>query len=425
MPRFALPGCLATGKMPAFRYRARTVMIEFSPRLSRIKLSPSTMAAQRVRELRAAGRDIIGLTIGEPDFETPAHVKQAVIDAMNRNETKYPPIDGIPSLKQAVQRKFSRENGLDFALDQIMVGTGSKQILFNTFQATVSAGDEVIIPAPYWISYLDMTLVADGTPVVVNCGLESGFKITPDQLESAITKNTKWLLINSPGNPSGAIYSRGELQALAEVLRRHPQVWVLSDDIYEHLRFDGVEFCTMAQVAPDLAGRTLTVNGVSKAYAMTGFRLGYAAGPKELVRAMIKMQSQSTAGVNSLSQWAAVAALEGPQEFLVDRAAAFQERRDRLLEQLSHVPGMTCDRPQGAFYLFPRCEGLLGRRTPSGKTLESEQDLVLYLMDEGGVAVVQGEAYGLSPHLRISIASSLESVVEAGRRISAAVAALR
>lgn len=400
-------------------------MIELSPRLSRIKLSPSTMAAQRVRELKAAGRDIIGLTIGEPDFDTPAHVKQAVIDAMNRNETKYPPIDGIPSLKQAVQRKFTRENGLDFALDQIMVGTGSKQILFNTFQATVSAGDEVIIPAPYWISYLDMTLVADGTPVVVNCGIESGFKITPNQLESAITKKTKWLLINSPGNPSGAVYSRSELQALAEVLRRHPQVWVLSDDIYEHLRFDGVEFCTMAQVAPDLADRTLTVNGVSKAYAMTGFRLGYAAGPKTLIRAMIKMQSQSTAGVNSLSQWAAVAALEGPQEFLADRAAAFQERRDRLLELLNDVPGMTCDRPQGAFYLFPRCEGLLGRWTPSGKTLESEQDLVLYLMDEGGVAVVQGEAYGLSPHLRISIASSLENVVEAGRRISSAVAALR
>jgi aspartate aminotransferase len=400
-------------------------MIEFSPRLSRIKLSPSTMAAQRVRELRAEGRDIIGLTIGEPDFETPLHVKQAVIEAMNRNETKYPPIDGIPPLKQAVQRKFSRENGLEFSLNQIMIGTGSKQILFNTFQATVSAGDEVIIPAPYWISYLDMTLVADGTPVVVNCSLENGFKITPSQLESAITKNTKWLLINSPGNPSGAIYSRAELQALAEVLRRHPQVWVLSDDIYEHLRFDGVEFCTMAQVAPDLAGRTLTVNGVSKAYAMTGFRLGYAAGPTELIRAMIKMQSQSTAGVNSLSQWAAVAALEGPREFLADRAAAFQERRDRLLELLSRVPGMTCDRPQGAFYLFPRVEGLIGRTTPSGKPLATEQDLVMHLLDEGGVAVVQGEAYGLSPHLRISIASSLDNVVEAGRRISAAAAALR
>ncbi len=400
-------------------------MIEFSPRLSRIKLSPSTMAAQRVRELRAAGREIIGLTIGEPDFETPLHVKQAVMEAMNRNETKYPPIDGIPVLKQAVQRKFSRENGLDFSLDQIMVGTGSKQILFNTLQATVGAGDEVIIPAPYWISYLDMTLVADGTPVVVNCSLENGFKITPAQLEAAISKNTKWLMINSPGNPSGAIYSREELQGLAEVLRRHPRVWVLSDDIYEHLRFDGVEFCTMAQVAPDLADRTLTVNGVSKAYAMTGFRLGYAAGPKELIRAMVKMQSQSTAGVNSLSQWAAVAALEGPQEFLTERAAAFQERRDCLLEILNRVPGMTCDRPQGAFYLFPRCEGLLGRKTPSGKPLDSEQDLVMYLLDEAGVAVVQGEAYGLSPHLRISIASSLDNVAEAGRRISVAVAALR
>lgn len=243
--------------------------VRYSPRLSRIRMSPSTLAAQRVRDLRAAGRDIIGFTIGEPDFETPAHVKAAVVEALARNETRYPPIAGIPRLREAVRRKFIRDNGLDYAVDQIMVGTGSKQILFNAFQATLAAGDEVIIPAPYWISYLDMTLVADGTPVVVGCGMDSGFKITPAQLEAAITPRTRWLLLNSPGNPSGAVYSRGELLALAEVLRRHPQVWVLSDDIYEHLRFDGVEFCTMAQVAPDLAERTLTVNGVSKAYAMT------------------------------------------------------------------------------------------------------------------------------------------------------------
>lgn len=400
-------------------------MIKLSSRLSRIELSPSTMAAQKVRELRAAGRDIVGLTIGEPDFETPPHVKRAVMAALERNETKYPPIFGIPQLREAVQRKFIRENGLDFAIDQIMVGTGSKQILYNTMQATLDAGDEVIIPAPYWISYLDMTRVADGTPVVVECGIESGFKITPSKLEAAITPRSKWLMINSPGNPSGAIYSRTELLALAEVLRRHPQVWVLSDDIYEHLRFDGVEFCTMAQVAPDLAERTLTINGVSKAYAMTGFRLGYAAGPRDLVNAIVKLQSQSTAGVNSISQWAAVEALDGPQEFVTERAAAYQERRDRLLEILNDVPGIICDRPQGAFYLYPRVEGLIGRKTPSGQVLEKEQDIVLYLLEHAGVAVVQGAAYGISPHMRISIAYALDSVIEGGRRIARAVSELR
>lgn len=400
-------------------------MIKLSPRLSRIKLSPSTLAAQKVRDLRAAGHDIVGLTIGEPDFNTPEHVKRAVIAAMDRNETKYPPIFGIPQLREAVRRKFIRDNRLDYAVDQIMVGTGSKQILFNTLMATLEPGDEVIIPAPYWISYLDMTLVADGTPVVVDCSMENGFKITPQQLEAAITPRSKWLMINSPGNPSGAIYSRSELLALAEVLRRHPQVWILSDDIYEHLRFDGVEFCTMAQVAPDLADRTLTVNGVSKAYAMTGFRLGFAAGPRELINAMVKLQSQSTAGVNSLSQWAAVEALDGPQEFIAERAAAFQERRDRLLDILNAVPGITCDRPQGAFYLFPRVEGLIGRRTPQGKVLENEQDIVLHLLEHAGVAVVQGAAYGLSPYMRISIAYALDSVIEGGRRIAKAIAELR
>ncbi|MDH5535214.1 MAG: aminotransferase class I/II-fold pyridoxal phosphate-dependent enzyme [Betaproteobacteria bacterium] len=400
-------------------------MIALSPRVSRIKVSPSTLAAQKVRALRAEGRDIIGLSIGEPDFETPAHVKQAVIEALARNETRYPPYDGIPALKEAVRRKFQRDNGLEFALDEVMVGTGSKHLLFNALLATVSAGDEVIIPAPYWISYIDMALVADGVPVVVDCGIESGFKITPEKLDAAIGPATKWLLLNSPGNPSGAIYSRDELAALAEVLRRHPHVWVLCDDIYEHLRFDGIEFVTMAQVAPDLAERTLTVNGVSKAYAMTGFRLGFAGGPRELIRAMVKIQGQATAGVNSLSQWGAVAALNGPQEFLAERAAAFQQRRDRMLEILAEVPGLICDRPQGAFYLFPRCEGLLGRTAPGGKVLETEQDVVLYLLEEAGVAVVQGEAYGLSPHFRISIATSLENLVEAGKRIGRAVAALR
>jgi aspartate aminotransferase len=395
----------------------------YAPRLERITLSASNAATARVRELRAAGRDIIGLTIGQPDFETPPHVKQAVAAALARNETRYPPIDGVPELKAAARLKFQRENGLDYRTDQIMVGTGSKQLLYNALMATVAEGDEVIIPAPYWISYLDMALVADGTPVTVPCRPEDGFKITPKALEAAITPRTKWLIINSPCNPTGAVYSGSELKALAEVLLRHPQVWVLSDDIYEHLTLDGNAFATIAHVEPKLYERTLTVNGVSKAYAMTGFRLGYAGGPQPLIRAIIKMQSQSTAGVCSISQWAAVEALTGPQEFIKERAASFQARRDRVLELLKDVPGLFAHKPQGAFYLFVHCGGLIGRRTREGQLLASEQDVVMYLL-EAGVAVVVGAAYGMSPYFRMSIATDMASLEEACCRMRNAVSAL-
>jgi aspartate aminotransferase len=396
----------------------------YSDRLDRIKLSPSTAATQRARELRAQGRDIIALTIGQPDFDTPLHVKRAVNEALIRNETKYPPIDGIPELKEAARRKFQRENALQYNTDQIMVGTGSKQIIFNAMMATIGPGDEAIIPAPYWISYLDMVLVSDGTPVEVPCTPESGFKLTPQQLEAAITPRTKWLLLNSPNNPTGAVYSRAEIRGLADVLLRYPHVWILTDDIYEHLRFDGIEFATIAQVEPGLYDRTLTVNGVSKAYAMTGFRLGYAAGPKELIRNIIKLQSQSTAGVSSISQWAAVEALNGPQEFIPERAAAFQARRDRVLEMFKDIPGLQPNYPQGAFYLFVRCGDLYGRKTPQGKVLKDEQDVVMHLMDHG-VAVVLGAAYGMSPYFRMSIATDIEKLEEACRRMQRAVAELK
>ena len=398
-------------------------MTFFAPRLDRITLSASNAATARVRELRAEGRSIVDLTIGQPDFETPPHVKQAVAEALARNETRYPPIDGVRELKAAARLKFQRENGLDYRTDQIMVGTGTKQLLFNAMMATVGPGDEVIIPAPYWISYLDMVLVADGNPVVVPCGPEVAFKITPAALEAAITPRTKWLLINSPCNPTGAVYSPAELKALSEVLLRHPQVWVMSDDVYEHLTLDDNEFATMAQVEPKLYERTLTINGVSKAYAMTGFRLGYCGGPQPLIRALVKMQSQSTAGVCSISQWAAVEALTGPQEFIKDRAASFQARRDRVLELLEDVPGLSAHKPEGAFYLFVHCGGLIGRRTPQGNEIASEQDVVLYLL-EAGVAVVVGAAYGMSPYFRMSIATDMASLEEACHRVRGAVAAL-
>ncbi len=395
----------------------------YAERLGRIKLSPSTAATMRARELRAQGHDIIALTIGQPDFNTPEHVKQGVMAALARNETKYPPVDGIQELREAAARKFQRENALQYSADQVMIGTGSKQIIFNAMLATIGPGDEAIIPAPYWISYLDMVLVADGVPVEVPCTAESGFKLTPAQLEAAITPRTKWLLLNSPNNPTGAVYSRAELHGLAQVLLRHPQVWILTDDIYEHLRFDGIEFATIAQVEPALYDRTLTVNGVSKAYAMTGFRLGYAAGPQELIKNIVKLQSQSTAGVSSISQWAAIEALNGPQEFIPERAAEFQRRRDRVLEMFRDIPGLQPNYPEGAFYLFVRCGDLYGRKTPAGKVLKDEADVVLHLMDHG-VAVVLGAAYGLSPYFRMSIATDMARLEEACRRMQRAVAEL-
>jgi len=395
----------------------------FSPRLGRIKHSPSNAATQKVRELRAEGRDIIGLTIGEPDFPTPDNVKRAVSEAMARDDTRYTTVDGTDEMKDAARLKFKRENGLVYAREQITVANGAKQIVFNAMMATLSAGDEVLIPAPYWVSYLDMALVADGTPVAITCSEDNGFKLTPAQLAAAITPRTKWLVLNSPGNPTGATYSRAELAALAEVLLRHPHVWILTYDIYEHLLFDGREFCTIAQVEPRLYERTLTVNGVSKAYSMTGWRIGYAGGPKELMRNMAKLQSQSTSNPCSISQAAAVEALTGPQEYVHLRAREFEERRNVVVPLLNAAPGLRCRMPEGAFYAFPSCAGVLGRKTPAGMLLETEQDFALYLLDNG-VAGIQGEAYGLSPYLRFSIATDLTTLQEACARIQRACAAL-
>jgi aspartate aminotransferase len=396
----------------------------FAPRMARITVSASNAGAQRVRELRAQGRDIIGLTIGEPDFETPGNIKEAATAAMWREETKYTNVDGTPELKAAIQAKFKRENGLDYALEQILVGNGGKQVIYNAIMSTVSAGDEVITPAPYWVSYLDIPLLAEGTPVSVVCREEDGYKITPSALEAAITPRTKWFVLNSPCNPTGVVYSREALKALAAVLLRHPHVWVLADDIYEHLVFDGIKFASIAEVEPGLYGRTLTVNGVAKTYAMTGWRIGYCGGPAELIATMKKVQSQSTTCASSVSQAAAVQALNGPQDFVPKRAQAFQERRDRVLELLREAPGIQCIRPQGAFYVFAKCAGMLGKRTPQGATLVTEQDAVDYLL-ENGVAVVVGEAYGLSPYFRMSIASPIEELAEACQRIRRACAALK
>jgi len=396
----------------------------FASRLERIKPSPITSATRKVRELRAQGRDIIGLTIGEPDFATPENVKRAARDAIANDETHYTEPDGTDELKEAIRTKFSRENGLDFARDQITVANGAKQVLYNAMMATLMPGDEVLIPAPYWVSYVDLVLVADGTPRIVECGERNGFKLTPSQLDAALTRRTKWVLLNSPSNPSGAVYSRSELQALADVLLRHPQVWILSDDIYEHLVFDGREFTTMAQAAPALRDRTLTVNGVSKAYSMTGWRIGYAAGPQALIANMAKLQSQSTSNPCSISQCAAVEALTGAQESVLARTLEFQHRRDLVLSLLAGTPGLRCHPPQGAFYVYANCMEALGRKTAEGRTIATEEDFVLHLLDHG-VAGVPGAAYGLGPYVRFSIAADIEMLKEGCRRIRHACADLR
>ncbi|MCP5155540.1 MAG: aminotransferase class I/II-fold pyridoxal phosphate-dependent enzyme [Ectothiorhodospiraceae bacterium] len=393
--------------------------------MSRFKPSPSQIASQRVRELQAAGRDIIKLTAGEPDFPAPEHAKQAVIDLMARDQVQYTPVNGTVAMRKAVQTKFKRDNGLDYELDQIAVGSGSKQILFNALMATVSNGDEVIIPGPYWASYPDMVKLAGGTPVIVSAGQNEQFKMRPEALEAAITPHTKWLMICSPGNPTGATYSPAEMKALAEVLLRHPHVHVLTDDVYEHLRFDGREFATMAQVEPRLYPRTVTVNSVSKAYSMTGFRCGYAGGPREIIAKMSNMQSQSTAGVSALGQAAAVAALTGPQELLAERAADLQRRRDILFEKLNGAKGLSCDLPEGAMYVFCSCAGTIGRRAPDGRTIGNDTDFTMYLLDTVGVAVVQGEAYGLSPYFRASFVAPEADLVRGGDLIREACAALR
>jgi aspartate aminotransferase len=393
-------------------------------RIDRIKPSPTVAAGQKARELRAEGRDIISLDAGEPDFDTPDSIKEAAIAAIRAGQTKYTAVDGTPALKEAISAKFKRENGLDYPVSQITVGAGGKHVLYNALMATLNAGDEVIVPAPYWVSYPDMAILADGKPVFVECKAEHGFKLLPEALERAITPRTKWLVLNSPSNPTGAAYTRDELKALAEVLLRHPHVYVLNDDMYEHLVYDGFEFTTIAQVEPGLYDRVLTVNGVSKSYAMTGWRIGYAGGPAPLIKAIAKIQSQSTTNPSSISQAAAVAALNGPQDFIAERAAVFQDRRDLVVSMLNQANGITCHRPEGAFYVFPSCAGAIGMRTPDGKIIRTDEDFASYLLMDQGVSVVFGAAFGLSPFFRISYATSTELLEEACRRIQRACGVL-
>jgi len=385
--------------------------------LKRIKPSATLAVTAKARELKAAGRDVIGLGAGEPDFDTPDNVKEAAIAAIKAGHTKYTAVDGIPELKQAICAKFKRENDLDYEPKQISVGAGGKQVLYNALVATIDPGDEVIVPAPYWVSYPDMVAIAGGTSVPVEAGIDTGFKLTPEALERAITAKTKWLILNSPSNPSGAAYTRAELKGLTDVLLRHPQVWVMTDDMYEHLVYDGFKFFTVAQVEPKLYERTLTVNGVSKAYAMTGWRIGYAGGPQELIKAMSTIQSQSTSNPSSISQWAAVEALNGPQDFIPERAAVFKERRDLVVSMLNQASGLSCPTPEGAFYVYPSCAGTIGKKTAGGKLLENDEVFVTALLEETGVAVVHGAAFGLEPHFRVSYATSTEALQEACTRI--------
>lgn len=394
-------------------------------RMERIKPSPSSMATARVKELRAQGRDIIGLTSGEPDFDTPPHIVEAAYAAMKAGKTRYTVVDGTPELKRAIREKFERENGLIFAQDEITVGNGGKQVVFNAFTSTVEEGDEVVIPAPYWVSYPDMVLLNGGQPVVVECDVGSNYKMTAAQLESAITGRTKWVVLNSPCNPTGATYTENELVALGEVLGRHPHVWVMTDDVYEHLIYDGLKFATFARCNPHLRERTLTINGVSKAFAMTGWRIGYAGGPKTLIKTMAKLQSQSTSNPSSVSQAAALAALTGSTDFLAGWRNEYQRRRDLVVESLNAIDGLYCPRPTGAFYVYPSCAGVIGKRTPDGRVIGSDTDFVMYLLESQEVAVIQGAAFGLSPAFRISFATSFEQLELACQRIAVACAALR
>jgi aspartate aminotransferase len=396
-----------------------------SAALARIKPSPTLAITTRTLELKRAGVDVIGLAAGEPDFDTPEFVKEAAIQAIRDGKTKYTNVDGTPELKEAIVAKFQRDNDLTYKTDQISVNVGGKHTLFNAIVATVDPGDEVIVPAPYWVSYPDVVLFAGGTPVFVPAGPEQNYKLNPEQLEAAITPRTKWVILNSPSNPTGAAYSVAELKALGEVLERHPHVWVFADDMYEHIIYDGFEFATIAQVCPSLYERTLTVNGCSKAYAMTGWRIGYAAGASWLIKAMSKLQSQSTSNPCSIAQAAATTALNGDQSFLAERALAFQGRRDLVVSMLNQASGITCPRPEGAFYVYPELSGLIGKTTPNGKLIDSDEAFVAYLLDDHRVAAVQGAAFGLSPALRISYATSENLLREACERIQTACAAVR
>ncbi|QJD17192.1 pyridoxal phosphate-dependent aminotransferase [Paracoccus sanguinis] len=385
--------------------------------LARVKPSPTIAMTNLARELAAEGRDIISLSAGEPDFDTPAHIREATKAAIDAGRTRYTAVDGIPELKRAIADKFARDNGLDYAPAEITVGTGGKQVLYNALMATLNPGDEVIVPAPYWVSYPDMVELAGGTPVIITAGLDAGYRITAAQLEAAITPRTKWVILNSPSNPTGAGYAEAHLRALTDVLMRHPHVWVLVDDIYEHLVFDDFRFVTPAQVEPRLKARTLTVNGVSKAYAMTGWRIGYAGGPAELIRAMGTIQSQSTSNPCSVSQYAALAALTGPQDYIAESRAVFQRRRDLVVSGLNQCAGIDCPTPEGAFYVYPSIAGLIGRRTPTGAEITDDERFAMELLHATGVAVVFGAAFGLSPHFRISYAAADAQLTEAIARI--------
>jgi aspartate aminotransferase len=393
-------------------------------RLSRIKPSPTIAVSQKARDLKAEGRDVIGLGAGEPDFDTPAHIIEAAKKAMDRGETRYTAVAGTPELREAIAAKLKRDNGLDYTPDQISVACGGKQSIYNAFMATLDPGDEVIIPTPYWVSYPDITLLAEGTPVFIDCPAESGFKLKAEELEAAITPKTKWLIMNSPSNPSGAGYSRDEMKALTDVLMRHDHVWVMPDDIYEHIVYDDFEFTTPAQVEPGLMGRTLTLNGMSKAYCMTGWRVGYAAGPDEIIKGINKIQGQSTTHTCSVSQAAAIAALEGPHDFIAANNAVFKDRRDLVVSMLNQANGLSCPTPQGAFYVYPSCAGMIGKKTPDGMVIENDEDAVTYLLESEGVAAVHGSAFGLSPHFRISYATSTELLEDACERIQRACANL-
>jgi len=395
-----------------------------SKTLSRVKPSPTIAISTKAGELKAAGQDVISLSAGEPDFDTPDHIKAAAIAAINAGKTKYTAPDGIPELKQAVCDKLARDNGLSYTPAQVSIGTGGKQILYNALMATLNEGDEVLIPAPYWVSYPDMVLLAGGTPVIAAAKAENAYKLMPEELEAAITPKTKWFIFNSPSNPTGAGYTWDELKALTDVLLRHPHVWIMSDDMYEFLAFDGFKFCTPAEVEPKLYDRTLTCNGVSKAYAMTGWRIGYAAGPVELIGAMRKIQSQSTSNPNSIAQWAALEALNGSHDFIAENNAVFTRRRNLVVDMLNACEGITCPKPEGAFYVYPSIAGLIGKTSAQGTQIDTDEAFATALLSETGVAVVFGAAFGLSPAFRISYATSDEALVDACTRIQAFCASL-
>tara|TARA_B110000444_G_scaffold249439_1_gene274551 strand:+ start:3201 stop:4415 length:1215 start_codon:yes stop_codon:yes gene_type:complete len=398
--------------------------MKFSDRMSRIEASASAMMSQQAREMKAKGVDVIALSSGQPDFPTPDHVVKAANQAAQRGETKYTTISGSNDLKDVVVEKFKRENDLEYSRDEIIIGNGSKQVIYNAFAAGTDEGGEVIIPAPFYIAYMDMIKFSGGVPIVVTCGVEQGFKLQPAQLEEAITPRTQWLLLNSPNNPTGAVYNKAELKELSEVLLRYPHVKILVDDIYEHIIFDEEPFVTLTNVEPNLRDRTVIANGVSKSYAMTGWRVGYAAAPTEMIKQMTKLQSLVTGGACSVSQAASIAALTGPQDFIKERTKSFQERRDIVVSMINQTTGLSCPTPKGAFYIYPSCAGVIGKKTPEGKTINNDRDFVLYLLEKENVATVHGGAYGISPHFRISYASDKDELIEACQRIQRACSAL-